>query len=88
MNPLPGEELVQEGIRSLSLREETVESLLVSISSIRLRSLGLPVPDPLPDPHTKLYALLSRSHGDGAHSRYNSLVRRIDSYCSAAACAK
>jgi hypothetical protein len=76
---LPGEELVTHGRR-------TIEALLVSIGTHRLRALGLPVADPIPDPERSLYDLLSEESGDGAHSRYNALVRRLVSYERAAEC--
>ncbi|HYX87576.1 MAG TPA: hypothetical protein VE777_21600 [Gaiellales bacterium] len=85
---LPGAELVGPGLKDLERRAETVNSLLVSIASRRLRDAGLPVATPLPDPELRLYDLLSREHGDAAHARMNALVRRLVSFERALACAR
>jgi len=77
---LPGEDLIGWGIRDLERGVESAESFLVSIGAPRLRRLGLTVPTPLPDPEQRLYLLLRERHGDAAHSRYNSLVRRLVSF--------
>jgi len=74
---LPGGDLVSVGLRDLEHERESVEALLVSIAAPRLRGLGLQVPDPMPRPEERLYLLLAGQHGDAAHSRYNSLVRRL-----------
>jgi hypothetical protein len=36
------------------------------------------------DPEQRLYALLARTEGDGAHSRFNALIRRLVSFERAA----
>lgn len=77
---LPGGELVSVGIRDLEDERESVEALLVSIAAPRLRSLGLPVSRPIPGAEQRLYLLLAGRYGDAAHSRYNSLVRRLVSF--------
>jgi len=38
---LPGEELIEAGLRDLRERRETVEALLVAIGAPRLRRLGV-----------------------------------------------
>lgn len=81
---LPGEELVERGIRDLEAGIESVEALLVSIGAPRLGRVGLAVPRPLREPERRLYDLLSELHGDAAHSRYNALVRRLVSFERAA----
>jgi hypothetical protein len=81
---LPGEELVQRGIRDLERGSESVESLLVSIGAPRLRRAGFSIPTPVPEPETRLYRLLQERHGDAAHGRYNALVRRLVSFERAA----
>src|SRR5436190_5236295 len=77
---LPGEDLVRRGIADLAAGVESTEALLVSIGAPRLRRLGLDVPEPLPSPEHRLYEVLRAGHGDGAHSRYNALVRRLVSF--------
>jgi hypothetical protein len=67
---------------------ETVESLLVSIGAPRLRDLGFDVPSPFDDAEERLYLLLARDDPDGAHGRYNGLVRRLVSFERAAESAR
>lgn len=81
-NLLPGAELVEQGLADLSQNRMTDLSLLVVIAAPRLKRLGIHVPDadfPRPYEH-QLYARLNERLGDGAHSYYNSLIRRIVSY--------
>lgn len=84
---LPGAELVAQGLLDLTSGAETVESLLVSISAPRLRTLGFTVTSPFPDAELRLYELLATEHGTAAHSKYNALIRRVVSFQRAAACA-
>ena len=88
MNPvLPGEDLIEEGLRDLREQRETIAALLVAIGSPRLRQLGIELPDTLPDnPEHRLYELLAKDEPDSAHSRYNALIRRLVSYERAAEC--
>jgi hypothetical protein len=86
MQGLPGEELISKGLDDLRQGKTTPESLLVSIGAPRLRRLGLDVPEPLAEPERGLYDLLAQTAGDGAHSLYNSLVRRLVSFERAAEC--
>jgi hypothetical protein len=85
---LPGEELIEAGLRDLAHGTESVESLLVSIAASRLRALGVHVPAPIANPELTLYSRLAAVHGEAAHARYNALLRRLVSYQRAAACAK
>ena len=82
---LPGQDLLERGIRDLEREVETAESLLVSIGAPRLRRLGLTIPTPTGEPEQRLYLLLRERHGDAAHSRYNALVSRLVSFERAAA---
>lgn len=84
---LPGAEIVDPGLSDLDRGAVTVNSLLVSIAATRLRAAGLPVGEPLPDPEIQLYTLLARDHGDAAHARMNSLIRRLVSFERAYECA-
>jgi hypothetical protein len=82
---LPGEEIVRQGLADLAQDRVTDCSLLVLIASPRLKRLGIEVPDrafPKPYEH-ELYTRLEERHGAGAHSCYNSLIRRIVSYARA-----
>lgn len=84
---LPGAELIERGLKDLNRGAETAESLLVSLGAPALRALGLAVPEPFPDAELRLYQLLARRYGAGAHAKYNALVRQIVSFQRAAACA-
>lgn len=82
---LPGEDLVEQGLADLAQNRMTEYSLLLLIAAPRLRRLGLEIPPrPFPRPyeHT-LYGCLEERLGAGAHSYYNSLIRRIVSYARA-----
>jgi hypothetical protein len=88
MSPLPGEDLVRQGLSDLEQGMETVPALLVAVGAPRLRRLGFPLPARLPEnPEHRLYSLLARDGPDGAHSRYNALIRRLVSFERAAECA-
>jgi hypothetical protein len=77
---LPGAELVAKGVEDLARDRVTIEALLVSIGAPRLRLLYPGLTATLPDAELRLYALLRATHGDGAHSRYNALLRRLVSF--------
>ena len=86
---LPGNDLIEAGLRDLHDGRETIEALLVAIGSPRLRRLGIELPDQLPiDPEHRLYRLLAADESDSAHSRYNALIRRLVSFERAAECVK
>jgi len=86
---LPGNELIELGVRDLTEGRETIEALLVAVGAPRLKRLGIDLPDELPDnPEHRLYALLERDGSDSAHSRYNALIRRLVSFERAAECVK
>jgi len=86
---LPGEDLIEQGLRDLANGEETIPALLVAIGAPRLKRIGLEIPQNTPpDPEHRLYHLLYKTEGDGAHSKYNSWIRRLVSYERAAECAK
>ena len=81
----PGEELVQTGLGDLAQGVMSDCSLLVLIAAPRLRRLGIQVPEvPWAKPYEhQLYGRLEERLGKGAHSYYNSLLRRIVSYSRA-----
>lgn len=88
MKGLPGGDVIGKGLADLARNEETIESLLVSIGSPRLRSLGVFLGPTFDNPEHRLYALLGHEHGDNAHGQYNALVRLLVSYERALACAR
>lgn len=86
LSGLPGAEIVESGLRDLRAGERTESALLVLIAGPRMKRLGLEIPErsdiARPYEHA-LYALLEETQGDGAYSRYNSLIRRIVSFSRA-----
>jgi hypothetical protein len=84
--PLPGEELVEQGLRDLTAGEETEAALVLQIAAPRLQTLGITIQATEgagdASPEHRLYALLSTR--PDAHSRYNALLARIASYARAA----
>jgi hypothetical protein len=84
LTDLPGGDLIAAGLEDLGRGEETVAALLVCVGGPRLRRLGFDVPDTIPDPEGRLYALLAQSDEDSAHGRYNALIRRLVSFERAA----
>lgn len=85
---LPGADLIREGLRDLEQGVESVPALLVLVGGPRLRRLGFDVPDTPYFPEDRLYEQLAMLHGDGAHSKYNALIRRLVSFERAAECVK
>lgn len=83
---LPGQELIEQGLRDLERGEETIPALLVSIGAPRLRRLGISVPLTIPSAEHRLYARLRQEEPDAAHSRYNALLRRLVSFERALEC--
>lgn len=82
---IPGVEIIRAGLHDLARREPSVDALLVSIAAPRLRQLGMRVPDGWPNPEDALFDRLEQMYHDGAHSRYNALIRRMVSFARAAA---
>ena len=81
---LPGANLVERGVRDLADGHCSVDALLVSRASVRLRACGVAMGDPLPDADRRLYELLATDMETGAHARYNALTRRLVSFMHAA----
>jgi hypothetical protein len=81
---LPGQELVDAGLRDLAAGRESEAALLVAMAAPRLRAVGVEVPNGGGElPSHRLYELLSQRDPGGAHSRYNALVARIASFSRA-----
>ena len=87
---LPMEDQVLAGIEILAggqgAAEENTQALLVAIARPKLIALGYDIPRTIPTPKARLYAILEREYGDGAHSKYNALMRRLVSFSRAKAC--
>ncbi|HEX2122418.1 MAG TPA: hypothetical protein VHL59_12315 [Thermoanaerobaculia bacterium] len=85
---LPGADLIRRGLTDLENGVDSVEAMLVLVGAPRLRRLGFDVPDTPYFPEDRLYEHLAASHGDGAHSQYNALIRRLVSFERAAECVR
>lgn len=82
---LPGAALIAKGLADLTAERISEESLLVLIATDRLGRLGINVPEskaPRPREHA-LYSLLEERYDRGAHSRYNALLRTLNSFAAA-----
>lgn len=86
LQSLPGAEIVLPGIADLEAGRRSVNAIAVQCAATRLRGVGLNAPGvegDVPAAH-QLYRQLSEELGDGAHSRYNAILRRIASFARAA----
>jgi hypothetical protein len=86
LNSLPGAEIVLPGIADLEAGRRSVNSIAVQCAATRLRKVGLNAPGvegDVPAAH-QLYSELSEELGNGAHSRYNAILRRVASFAGAA----
>ncbi|MCL4287342.1 MAG: hypothetical protein KJ006_06820 [Thermoleophilia bacterium] len=84
LRKLPGAEIVLEGLDDLDAGRRTIEAAAVQVAAGRLRDGGLPVPERGPDagePGHALYRLLADELDP--HSRYNAILRRVDSFARA-----
>ena len=88
LRSFPGGDLVEQGLADLAHGIESAEALLVSIGGDRLRRAGVAVPEGvLAAPERRLYDQLAATGPDGAHSRYNALIRRLVRFEHAVECA-
>lgn len=84
---LPGEELVQPGLRDLEANRLSDEALAVLAAAPRLRRAGIEVPARAEEvgASQRLYLSLADRLGDRAHGRHHAIMRRVASYASARA---
>lgn len=82
---LPGQDLIEAGLADLAADRLSEPALLVLVAGPRLRKLGIAVPRRTTDRpwEHQLYEALEARLGNGAHSQYNALIRRIVSYARA-----
>lgn len=86
LKDLPGAEIVLPGIADLEAGRRSVNAIGVQCAATRLRRIGLDAPgveDGVPAAH-RLYRQLGDELGDGAHSRYTAILRRVASFAGAA----
>jgi hypothetical protein len=84
LKTLPGAEIVLKGLDDLDAGREPVEGAAVRVAATRLRAGGLSVPDCEPgvgEPGHDLYRLLADDLDP--YSRYNAILRRVDSFARA-----
>ena len=82
---LPGEEIVTAGVADIESRRRSAASALVDIARTRLTQAGViraDAPQPITEPELSLYRILAEEGGD-AYSRYNALLRELDSFAAA-----
>lgn len=80
---LPGQDLIEKGLKDLSGGTSSIDALLVLIGAPRLRRLGISIPfskDSSTSPEHALYYYLQKENPRNTHSRYNSLIRRLVSF--------
>ena len=81
---LPGGELVRAGQQDLKQGVRSEAALLLLVAKPALEPLGIHIPAGTIEitwpPEHALYDLLAEKYGNDAHSRYNSLIRRIVSF--------
>lgn len=88
VGPLPGADLVRDGLDDLAAGLTSDRALLVLIGAPRLRQLGIAVPDAdAQGAEHRLYLRLAADNPVTAHSRYNALIRRLVSFERALTCA-
>src|SRR4051794_19689075 len=82
---LPGADLVKQGLADLKGGRVSDFALLLLAAGPSLRNVGLDIPERSTDRpyHHLLYERQEDRLGEGAHSYYNSLMRRIVSYTRA-----
>lgn len=68
--------LIRDGLRDVARGIESIPALLVLTAGPALRDAGVDVPD-VSVPDHRLYEIVDADCGDGAHSRYNALLRSI-----------
>lgn len=84
---LPGAEIVLPGLTDLAAGRKSINARAVQCAAPRLRRAGIDAPsaeDGAPPAAHLLYEQLSDELGKGAHSRYNAILARLDSFAGAA----
>ena len=87
LEKLPGADIILKGLHDIAdHRFDTREALLTLMAWPRLQRAGLDLPQLSEQTESKnlnieLYGTLAE-YGNGAHFKYNALVRRIVSFCN------
>lgn len=78
LEALPGGEILKNGLEDLGNSILSINAYLVLMGAPRLRRLGIEIPDKqIKNPEHKLYDILEDKNLYGAHSEYNSLIRKL-----------
>lgn len=87
LDGLPAAARVEHGLRDLARGVRSPEALWLAAASIRLRELGLPIPEPSSLPREPELALYQALQGccDDPYYRYNAWRAELDSFLSALA---
>lgn len=83
---LPGAEIALPGVEDLQAGRDTVDAAAVLVAATRLRRAGFEVPEGRRrpgEPGHHLFELLVEGEALDPHSRYNAILRRIDSFARA-----
>lgn len=83
LESLPGAEIVLPGLEDLREGRETIDATSVLLARSRLIAAGLGVPEGpamQAEPSHRLYRLLEDSEVEDPYSRYNAILRRVDSF--------
>ncbi|MDQ3102857.1 MAG: hypothetical protein M3Q53_03335 [Actinomycetota bacterium] len=86
LESLPGAEIVLPGLNDLREGRDTIEAASVLLARSRLIAAGLGVPEgpaTQDEPSHRLYRLLDDSEIPDPYSRYNAILRRVDSFARA-----
>ena len=82
MQNLPGYELIEKGLLDISLNRESYFTALLYSAESKLAKLGINLGGLRPpDAVSQMYGFLQSEFGDGAHSKFNALNRRLISFC-------
>lgn len=82
----PGAEIVLPGVEDLARDRDTVDAAAVLVAATKLRNAGLNVPERTStseEPGHHLFQLLLDGDVLDPHSRYNAILRRVDSFARA-----
>ncbi len=86
LSSLPGAEIALPGVEDLEAGRDTVDAAAVLVAATRLRQAGFDVPEGPAmqgEPGHHLFRMLVDAETPGPHSRYNAILRRIDSFARA-----
>jgi hypothetical protein len=81
---LPGADLVAAGLQDVAAGRRTLEASLVQLAPVRLRRVGIELTALDGEAKAKVFALVVAAEDGSAHSRFNAVVDRLDSFLDGA----